>query len=105
MLQITAEELHKRLDSGWTPVILDVREEWETGICSLENALNISLSTLPDRLTELNQDDEFVVICHHGIRSAQAATFMENSGFNRIINLEGGIHAWADHVDPSMAKY
>ena len=105
MLQISAEELHKRLASGWHPVILDVRETWETEICSLDNALNISLSMLPARLTELNQDDEFVVICHHGMRSVQAASFMEAQGFDKIINLAGGIQAWADCVDPSMAQY
>ena len=105
MQQISAEELHRRLLDGWKPVILDVREDWETEICGLENSLHISLSGLPQRLAELNQDDEFVVLCHHGMRSMQAVSFMEHHGFNRIVNLDGGIHAWADSIDPTMAKY
>ncbi len=56
-------------------------------------------------LSKLDQQQEIVVICHHGIRSRQVAMFMENYGFKNIINLHGGIDAWAREIDSTMALY
>ena len=46
-----------------------------------------------------------MVICHHGIRSRQVAFYLEHLGFTRIVNLSGGVDAWAREVDPEMAVY
>jgi rhodanese-related sulfurtransferase len=56
-------------------------------------------------VTELPKDRDIVVICHHGARSQQVALFLVNSGFNRVHNLQGGVHAWALQVDPTMPRY
>ena len=60
---------------------------------------------IPSALTKLDQAQEIVVICHHGIRSRQVAMFMEQYGFENIINLHGGINAWAREIDPTMPTY
>lgn len=105
MQQISAKELKEQLDSGKKPVILDIREDWEYRICHLEPSLHISMSSLVGRLDELNKDDEIIVLCHHGNRSMQVASYLETQGFSNVTNLAGGIHEWADNVDPSMEQY
>ena len=86
--------------------LLDVRESWEFNHCSIGGSINIPISEIDKRLNELDHEKNIVVICHHGARSLQAAYYLQNSGFeNRIINLEGGIDAWAEHIAPQMPRY
>jgi rhodanese-related sulfurtransferase len=87
------------------PVLLDVREPWEFGICHIEGAHLLPMRNIPDSLDQLDRDGEFVVICHHGIRSRQVAMYMEHQGFTNVINMEGGMAAWARDVDPNMPTY
>ncbi|MCG8377870.1 MAG: sulfurtransferase [Proteobacteria bacterium] len=105
MLSISAEELKTRLEGGQTPVMLDVREEWEFEICNIAGSVNISMSDTDKMLKTLNPDDETIVICHHGMRSFQVASFLKENGFNNIMNLEGGVDSWAKTVDSTMAQY
>jgi adenylyltransferase/sulfurtransferase len=104
MQEITPAELKQKLDSGAPFVLVDVRNPEEYAICSLGGTL-IPLSELPERLGELNKDDEIVVHCKLGVRSAKAVAYMSDQGFTNVTNLEGGISAWADEVDPSMPQY
>ena len=60
---------------------------------------------VPDVIEELDKDAEIVVICHHGIRSRHIARYLESVGFTDLINLEGGVQAWHDEVDPDMPTY
>ena len=105
MKQFTPEELKQHLDEGNKPVILDVRETWEYEICHIDNSLHISMSQIPSRMDELDPDDEIIVMCHHGGRSMQVGNYLESQGFNNIINLAGGIDAWAKSIDTSMKQY
>jgi rhodanese-related sulfurtransferase len=105
MQSITAVELKNKLDSGENPVLLDVREAWEYETCHIDGSINISMSNVKQMLDELKPDDEMVVICHHGMRSFQVASYLEGNGFNNILNLEGGVDAWAKSVDSEMAQY
>ncbi len=105
MKEITSAELKVYLDEGNIPVLLDVREAWEYNICHLTDSMHIPMNEIPSRLTELNKNDEIVVICHHGIRSLQVAHFLETQKFSKIINLSGGVDAWAHTVDSSMCQY
>ena len=65
----------------------------------------IPLGDVPARYRELNPDDEIVVQCKVGGRSAKAADFLRSVGFTRVLNLKGGILDWIDKVDPSQPKY
>lgn len=97
--------LQALLDSGGEIQLVDVREQWELEICRIAGSLNIPLATLPAALDGLNREQPVAVICHHGMRSQQAAEFLAANGFSRIMNLQGGIDAWATQVDPAMQRY
>ncbi len=93
-------------DSGRKPpLLLDVREPWEYQTCRIEGSTLMPMNTVPARAQELDPRQETVVICHHGGRSLQVALFLERNGFDKLYNLQGGVHAWADRVDAAMAKY
>ena len=105
MDEITPQELKARLDASDRPVLLDVREEWETKLCRLEHAVHIPIEELEFRTEELNPQDEIVVYCHHGVRSAAVADYLRQRGFARARNLSGGVDAWARSVEPAMRRY
>jgi adenylyltransferase/sulfurtransferase len=102
---ITPQELKARLDAGRPPVLLDVREDWETRLCRLPNAVHIPIEEIERRVEELDPEDEIVVYCHQGVRSAAVARWLEGLGFRSVRNLAGGLDAWARTVDPTMRRY
>jgi rhodanese-related sulfurtransferase len=87
------------------PLLLDVREPWEHAICRIGGSELVPMRQIPNATAELDRERPTVVICHHGIRSQQVARFLEQQGFRRVINLRGGIAAWASDVDPEMPTY
>lgn len=87
------------------PLLLDVREPWELAICRIEGSESIPMQRIPQSLGQIDRQRPIVCICHHGIRSFQVARFLEYQGFTRVINLEGGVAAWARDLDPAMATY
>jgi adenylyltransferase/sulfurtransferase len=101
---IAAAELKRRLDAGEALRILDVREPHEWEICHLEGARLVPLGSLGERLHELDPATTWVVHCRSGARSAKAAVQLRRAGF-RVLDLQGGILAWAREVDPSLASY
>ncbi|MFA5082937.1 MAG: rhodanese-like domain-containing protein [Hydrogenophilaceae bacterium] len=107
MKQMRPAELKAWLDDPERarPFLLDVREEWEFGLCRIEGSDLVPLQTLPARAAELNPTRQTVVICHHGVRSYHAARFLEHNGFTNVINLTGGVDAWAKEADPTMPTY
>jgi rhodanese-related sulfurtransferase len=102
---ISVQDLHKLYEQGADFLLLDVREAHELAICELADATHIPLQSLPQRYAELPVDKPIVVNCHHGGRSAQATAFLLSQGFDRVLNLSGGIHAWAEEIEPGMARY
>lgn len=85
--------------------ILDVREDNELSICSIEGALHIPMAEVPDRYAELPKDTPLIVFCHHGMRSLKVVEYLKARGLENAINLTGGIHAWANEVDEGMTRY
>ena len=104
--EITVTELKKRLDSGETPFILDVRRKEEHEFVNIGGTL-IQLDYLPDHLEELeaHKHDEIIVYCRSGARSGRAVQFLKSKGFEQAINLKGGILAWTAEIDPSLPTY
>lgn len=103
---ITAEELKSRLDRHAAPLLLDVRQDWETKLCRLPNSVHIPIEEIEVRTDELNPEDEIVVYCHQGVRSAAVAQYLrEQHGFKNVKNLAGGLDSWARAVDPTMRRY
>ena len=102
--EMTVEELKRRLDAKDDLFVLDVREPHEYLICNLSGHL-IPLGDLPKRVHELDSSREIVAHCRSGVRSAKAVDFLRQAGFKKVHNLQGGILAWADKIDPKMPKY
>ncbi len=106
MKQITAPELHAQLQAADPkPLLLDVREPREYEYCHIEDSLHIPMNDVPARIGELDPARETVVICHHGMRSASVANYLIRQDFQNVINLSGGIDAWASQVEPDMPRY
>ncbi len=103
--EISAVELKQRLDRGDPLRIIDVREPNEYQINRIQGSQLIPLGELPRRYAELDPDEELVMQCKMGARSAKAADFLRSVGFRRVLNLQGGILAWIDKVDPTQPKY
>lgn len=105
MDEITPQELKTRLDGHAAPLLLDVRQDWETKLCRLEGATHIPIEEIEYRTAELNPEDEIVVVCHQGIRSAAVSEYLRQLGFPKVRNLVGGLDLWARTVDPTMRRY
>ena len=88
------------------PVILDVRERWETDIGHIKDSHLRPLSALNQQvINEVAKTSCIVVVCHHGIRSAMVTEWLINQGYTDVFNLEGGINAWSLRVDQSIELY
>jgi len=98
-------ELKRRLDAAEKFIFLDIRDAHEAKICGIPGAQLLPISELHARLAEFDSADEFILICRNGERSASAAQMMQDAGFRRVSNITGGLHAWADKIDPTMPKY
>lgn len=107
MRQLRPAELKAWLDDPQreNPVLLDVREPWEFDLCRIDGARLIPMGAVSSRLAELDPAKEIVVICHHGVRSFHIARLLELKGFSQVINLSGGVDAWAKQIDAAMATY
>lgn len=105
--QLTPTKLLKRLDSAADEplLLLDIREPSERALCLIEGSVHIPMQEIPARLSELPQDAEIVVYCHHGMRSMQVANFLDQRGYTQVSNLMGGIDAWSTEADPSVRRY
>jgi rhodanese-related sulfurtransferase len=101
---ITVRELKSRLEAGNRPILLDVREPWEFELAHLEGSKLIPMSQLEERFTELDPASETVVICHHGNRSSYVTLALQGAGFEKVLNLEGGLDAYS-FVDESVPRY
>jgi len=106
MKHFDPKQLSEHIENSETkPFLLDVREPWEFDICHIENSVSLPMALIPERLNELDNQQELVVICHHGIRSRQVAMYLEGNGFSNVINLTGGVAAWAQEIDKNMSQY
>jgi rhodanese-related sulfurtransferase len=105
--EISPTELKERLDGGAVPVLIDVREPFETLLADLPDhgQMNIPVKDIPSRARELHPDQETVLYCRSGPRSAWATERLQEMGFRNVLNLKGGIMAWRADVDPSVKVY
>ncbi|MGB1319123.1 MAG: ThiF family adenylyltransferase, partial [Flavobacteriales bacterium] len=103
--EVSVQELSKFKDEGQTYELVDVREPFEFEIAEIGGKL-IPLKQVEERVEEIPFDKKVVVHCRSGVRSAKAIKKLENKyGFQNLYNLKGGILAWADEIDETVAKY
>lgn len=102
--EITPTELQQLLAGDNPPSLIDVREEGEAAICSIDGSTLIPMNTLPQHLQELPRDRAVVLYCHSGMRSMMAGQWLSQQGFDAL-SLAGGIDRWAREIEPEMARY
>ena len=102
---ISVHDLKRKRDAREAIQLIDVREPFEFEIARIDGAKLIPLGQLTNRLHELKRNGQTVVHCHTGMRSAQAVQMLRQTGFTNVYNLEGGIDAWANEIDPAVQKY
>lgn len=103
--EISPTDLLARRSDPVAPLQLDVREAWEFEIAHIPGSILIPLGELAARYTELPTGVPIVTICHHGMRSLQAAELLGAMGFAEVTSLAGGVDAWAEAIDPGMPRY
>lgn len=92
-------------DSAADVMLLDVREPWEWNLVHIQGSAHMPMHLVPLRHNELPDERLIVTICHHGVRSLQVCAFLRHAGFEQVLSLQGGIDAWAEHVDPTLTRY
>ena len=102
---IDVDELARWRSESKSFVLLDVREPSEVATASVADAVHIPMRQIPQRLDELSKDVPIAVLCHHGGRSYQVAQFLFAQGFADVVNVDGGIDAYALRVDSSIPRY
>ncbi len=105
MKEITVQELKSKLDNGDDFQLIDVREDNERAFTNIGGD-HIVMGTIVQNIDKISREKEVVIYCRSGGRSGNVINFLEqNHGFSNLINLKGGILAWADHIDENIKKY
>jgi len=103
--EISIHELNARIQGGDQLLLLDVREPHELEHGMIEGAISIPMGELTDRLSEVDQSQEVIVICRTGGRSGRVTEFLAQSGYPKVRNMTGGMNSWATEIDQSMQVY
>lgn len=106
-LEISPQEAQRRLNAG-TALLIDVREPEEFAVAHIDGARLISMHELPaelEKLRSLAAESALLMICHHGVRSLQAAEWLREQGIANSVSVSGGIDRWSREVDPSIPRY
>ena len=103
--EITVNQLKDWLEVKKTFTILDIRETWELEKAAFKRYQHICLNELQDNLEAIDTTHPVVVVCHHGKRSLAACYYLRSCGLDNVVSLKGGIHLWAEQVDPSIGTY
>jgi rhodanese-related sulfurtransferase len=103
--QLTVKDLQRKLQQGEDLLLLDVREAYEYRQAHIAGSYLLPMAQLPGRLDELPKTAPIVVMCHHGMRSQQVASYLLRHDFGDIYNLSGGIDAWSREVDTTVPRY
>ena len=111
--EISVQELAQKMKAGEKFAIVDVRELWETELASIKDK---RVAVVP--MSKVSQEGknafpkalrdpqaQIVTMCHRGVRSANAAAWMQQQGWQNVVSLRGGIAAYAEEIDPSVGVY
>ncbi|MBU6367198.1 MAG: HesA/MoeB/ThiF family protein [Gemmatimonadetes bacterium] len=103
--QLSPTEVAARLAADPTLTLVDVREGWEVELARVPGSVHIPLRELPGRVGELDPSRPYAMLCHHGMRSEMAASWLVAQGFRNVVNVAGGIEAWSAEVDAGIPTY
>jgi adenylyltransferase/sulfurtransferase len=102
---ISVRELKSKMDRREPFQLIDVREVFEHEIARIDGAKLIPLQEISARAHELSSDEQIIIHCHSGKRSAEAVRLLRERGFQRVYNLDGGIDAWSTEIDSAVPRY
>ena len=102
-LEIDVTTAAERVRAG--ALLLDVREAFEVQLCAVAGSRHIPMRQIPENLPDLPRDQPILVLCHHGGRSLRVTQFLRAQGLTQVTNVAGGIDAWAEQIEPGMARY
>ena len=104
-LQITPTQVKSLLDRKADFLLIDVREPWETQLCSLPGAQLIPMGAIPANLQKLDVETDVICYCHHGVRSLDVAVWLRSQGVAGAKSMTGGIDRWSAEIDPTVPRY
>ncbi|MDG1702364.1 MAG: rhodanese-like domain-containing protein [Opitutae bacterium] len=104
-IEITVMQAEELREKNPSIQFLDVREPEEVEIGHIKGTLHIPLNLIPHNLEKIPQEEALIVYCHHGMRSLKAVEYLKAKGFDKAINLAGGIHEWSTQIDPTIPTY
>jgi len=105
-MEITAQEVKRRLDAGEKLRLIDVREPFEFQQARIDGAELIPMRSVGQSLATLeNEEKPIVVFCHHGMRSLQVVGWLRQQGVENCVSMSGGIDHWSLVIDPNVARY
>ena len=105
MRQLSAQAAAALISENSNAAILDVREDWEWQRVHLAHSTHLPMSRLSSNWHSLAPERCWLVLCHHGVRSAQVVAWLTQQGLPDVINVAGGIDAWSLTVDPHLPRY
>lgn len=104
-IEITVMQAEELREKNPSIQFLDVREPEEVEIGHISKAIHIPLHFIPQNLKKIPKEETLIVYCHHGMRSLRAVEYLKAKGFDKAVNMAGGIHEWSTKIDPSIATY
>jgi rhodanese-related sulfurtransferase len=104
-MEVAPGEVKDKLARGEKFVFVDVREKWEYDTTHIEGSVLIPLREIPTNLARLEDADEIVLFCHHGMRSLDAAAWLRSQGVKGARSMAGGIDRWSAEIDPNVPRY
>jgi rhodanese-related sulfurtransferase len=107
MEEITVHQLKVKIDKKESFLLLDVREMFEYYISKIDGSTVIPVDELPSRIDEIEEykNQQVIVMCRTGSRSAQAQMKLQENGFQDVKNLKGGVNEWAREIDTTLPVY
>ena len=104
-MEISVQEYQKLKEEEKDHLLVDVRETQEREYCSIQPSVHLPLSGFGENFKALEKSGKLVIYCHHGMRSLQAAKFLNERGYLNVLSLAGGIDAWSVAIDPNVPRY
>jgi rhodanese-related sulfurtransferase len=104
-IEITPREVSQRIERGDRFLLVDVREKWEYEAAHIAGSVLVPLRELPTHLGQLTAAGDVVCLCHHGVRSMDAAAWLRSKGVPGARSMAGGIDRWTTEVDPLVPRY
>ena len=104
-IEIAPRDVKELLARDDQVLFVDVREQWEYDTAHIEGSVLIPLGEIPANLARLENAEQVVLFCHHGIRSLDAAAWLRSQGVGSARSMTGGIERWSAEIDPSVPRY